>query len=79
MNANVQEIILLLLLLLSLYISGNETKDASKAHLSTVARKPEDTCKQGCLLCEPETLGVNPYSSMISVLGFLRAYTGPTA
>ena len=48
---------LLLLLLLLLYISGNETKDASKAHLSTVARKPEETCKQGCLLCEPETPG----------------------
>ena len=29
------------------YISGNETKDAWKAHLSTVARKPEETCKQG--------------------------------
>ena len=25
--------------------------------LSTVARKPEETCKQGRLLCEPETLG----------------------
>ena len=31
-------------LLLLLYISGNETKDPSKAHLSTVARKPEETC-----------------------------------
>ena len=40
-----------------LYISGNETKDVSKAHLSTVARKPEETCKQGRLLCEPETPG----------------------
>ena len=29
-----------LYLLLLLYISGNETKDASKAHLSTVAQKP---------------------------------------
>ena len=46
---------LLLILLLLLYISGNETKDASKAHLSIVARKPEETCKQGCLLCESET------------------------
>ena len=43
--------------LLLLYISGNETKNASKAHLSTVARKPEETCKQGHLLCGPETPG----------------------
>ena len=28
-----------------------------KAHLSTVAQKPEETCKQGHLLCEPETPG----------------------
>ena len=34
-----------------------ETKDSSKAHLCTVARKPEETCKQGRLLCEPETPG----------------------
>ena len=42
-----------------LYISGNETKDASKVHLSTVAWKPEETFKQGQgrLLCEPETPG----------------------
>ena len=33
----------------------NETKDASKAHLRTIARKPEETCKQGHL--EPETPG----------------------
>ena len=33
------------------------TKDGSKVHLSTVARKPEETCKQGRLLCEPETPG----------------------
>ena len=46
-----------MILLLLLYISGNETKDASKAHLSTVALKPEETCKQGRLLCEPETPG----------------------
>ena len=43
------------MLQLSLYISGNKTKDASKAHLSTVAQKPEETCKQGRLLCKPET------------------------
>ena len=43
-------------LLLLLYISGNETMDPSKAHLSTVAWKPEETCKQGHFLCEPETL-----------------------
>ena len=49
--------VLLLLLLLLLYISGNETKDASKVHLSTVAQTPEETCKQGRLLCEPETPG----------------------
>ena len=48
---------ILLLLLLLLYISGNETKDASKAHLSTVARKAEETCKQERFLCEPETPG----------------------
>ena len=35
----------------------HETKDASKVHLSTVARKPEETCKQGRLLCEAETPG----------------------
>ena len=28
-----------------LLISGNETNDYSKAHLSSVARKPEETCK----------------------------------
>ena len=27
--------------------------------LSTVAQKPEETCKQRRLLCEPETPGVN--------------------
>ena len=43
------------ILLLLLYISGHETKDPSKVHLSTAALKPEETCKQGCLLCEPET------------------------
>ena len=43
--------------LLLLYISGNETKDASQAHLCTVALKLEETCKQGRLLCEPETPG----------------------
>ncbi len=26
----------------------------------TVAHKPEETCKQGCLLCEPETLELIP-------------------
>ena len=31
--------------LLLLYISGNETKDASKVHLSTVAQKPEEMRK----------------------------------
>ena len=60
------------LLLLLLYISGNETKDASKAHLSTVAWKPGETCEQGRLLCEPETSG---YSSMISVLGSFTCIT----
>ena len=40
---------------LLLYISGNETNDPSKAHLRTVAWKPEETCKQGRLLCEPVT------------------------
>ena len=44
-------------MVLLLYISGNETKDASIAHLSTVAQKPDETCKQGRLLCEPETPG----------------------
>ena len=43
--------------MLLLCISGDETKDASKARFSTVARKPEETCKQGRLLCEPETPG----------------------
>ena len=47
--------LLLLNIIILLYIS--ETKDASKAHLSTVARKPGKTCKQGRLLCEPETPG----------------------
>ena len=56
-----------------LYISGNETKDASKAHLSTVARKPEETCKQERLLCEPETL--DPYSSAISIQGSFTCTT----
>ena len=37
----------LLLLLLLLYISGNETKDASKVNLITVALKPEETCNKG--------------------------------
>ena len=47
--------------------SSNETKDASKAHLSTAARKPQETCKQGrLLLCEPETPGWTP---TISTLG----------
>ena len=41
--------------LLLLYFSGNETKDSSKAHWSAVAQKPEETCKQGRLLREPET------------------------
>ena len=45
-------------LLWLVYNCGNESKDASKAHLSTVARKPEETCKQGPLLCEPETPGL---------------------
>ena len=46
-----------IIIALLLYTSGNETKDVSKAHLSTVAQKPEETCKQGRLLCEPETQG----------------------
>ncbi len=46
--------------LLLLYVSGNETEDASEVDLITVARKPEETCKQGCLLCEPETLRLSP-------------------
>ena len=29
-------------------------------NLITVARKTEDTCKQGCLLCEPETMELTP-------------------
>ena len=33
-----------------LHICGNETEDASKAHLSTAAQKPEEICKEGCLL-----------------------------
>ena len=43
------------ILIVLLYICGNETKDASKAHLSTVGQKPEETCKQRRLLCEPGT------------------------
>ena len=44
-------------MLLLLYISGNETKDPSKSHLSTAGRKPEETCKQGRLIWDPETPG----------------------
>ncbi len=32
-----------------------ESKDAPKVNLITVACKPEKTCIQRCLLCEPET------------------------
>ncbi len=52
--------ILVIIIILLLYISGNETKDASWVNLITVAGKPEEICKQGCLLCEPETPGLTP-------------------
>ena len=53
LNARLDVIIIFIIIIILLYISGNETKDTSKAHLSTVARKPEETCKQERLLCEP--------------------------
>ena len=48
------------LLLLLLYISGNESKGSSEVNLITIDCKPEETCKYRCLLCEPETQGLTP-------------------
>ena len=50
-SGNRMQFFVLLFLLLLLYIYGDETKDASKAHCSSEA------CKQGRLQCEPETPG----------------------
>ena len=64
-------------------ISGNEAKDASKVNLTIVARKPEETCNRGCLLCEPGTLWFNPSllyhdSLHVSVLGSSTNTTNPS-
>ncbi len=68
------------ILLLVLYISGKEAKEASEVNFITVARKPEETWKQGYLLCKPETLGLTPtlphYS--VSVLGSFTCTTNPS-
>ena len=52
---------------LLLYISVNENKDALKPHLSTVAQKPEKTCKQRVLAMWTRNTGIN---AKISVLGY---------
>ena len=44
------------LTIIFLTISGNDTQDALEVKLITAARKPKETCKQRCLLYEPETL-----------------------
>ncbi len=56
--------------------SGNETKGASKVTLINEIQKPEETCKQGCLLKTRNT-GANPYSSSISVLSSFTFTTYP--
>ena len=43
----------------------------------TVARKPGETCKQGCSLWTRNT-GVNPYSSVISGLGSFTRASNPS-
>ncbi len=44
--------------LLLLCISGDENKGATLVNLITVFLKPEETCKQGCLLSEPDNRNI---------------------
>ena len=46
---------------LRIYWLGNQGCHISEPNTGT--RKPEETSKQGCLLCEPETPGLTLYNS----------------
>ncbi len=63
--------LLTLLLLAVVFISGNKTKEGCPIselnHCSSQARG--NLCKQACFLREPETPGITPTLSVISVLG----------
>ena len=55
---------------LLLYTSGDVSNGCLISEpTDRIARKPEETCREGYLQCEPATL-VNPFSSMIKCSGF---------